>query len=288
MPQDTAAAGPRAFGGEGPQQSPGDLFRRSAAADAEAGQPDGAHPERRDGEPAEEPAQHGVAARRQTVLCAGGRHWGRADSASTYHGHAAAARLKAGDRQDATAGSGMTSRLDGHAGSAADLASLPGEIAVEPGLAARATERRVTAIDPLQSGRSFPATTGFVASSADAVLGSVRSRATVRVPLTAGNLTRHLERLSAGSRAAALAAANADAENSPPKGFADLPPSIEALILHDAFRASGCTLRAWLSLSLVNKCGSFPQMETTKRNASFACLHAHRCLTTFFWPRRLP
>ena len=84
---------------------------------------------------------------------------------------------------------------------------------------------------------------------ADAGLGAVRDRPCV--PLTAGNLARHLERLSAGSRAEAQAAANA--ADPRPKGFRDLPPTIEALILRDAFMAAGCTLRCWLDLSLVNK-----------------------------------
>jgi len=71
------------------------------------------------------------------------------------------------------------------------------------------------------------------------------------VPLTVGNLARHLERLSAGSRAAAQAAANA--ADPGPRGFRDLPATIEALILRDAFRSGSCTLRSWVDLSLVNK-----------------------------------
>ena len=86
---------------------------------------------------------------------------------------------------------------------------------------------------------------------AGAGLDAVRDVGAPCVPLTVGNLARHLERLSAGSRAAAQATANA--ADPQPKGFRDLPATIEALILRDTFRAAGYTLRSWLDLSLINK-----------------------------------
>ena len=88
-------------------------------------------------------------------------------------------------------------------------------------------------------------------TTAGAGLGAAGDRGAPCVPLTVGNLARHLERLSAGSRAAAQAAAIAADPQA--KGFRDLPATIEALILRDAFRAAGRTLRSWLDLSLVNK-----------------------------------
>ena len=101
----------------------------------------------------------------------------------------------------------------------------------------------------------WQAKTGFKTTSADALTGrSGRAAASARVALTAGNLARHLERLSAGSAARAAAASAADPFDPRPKGFADLPASVEALILHDAFEAGGRTLRSWLNLSLVSRC----------------------------------
>ncbi len=81
-----------------------------------------------------------------------------------------------------------------------------------------------------------------------------RAATSAHVALTAGNLARHLERLSAGSAARAVAAATAGPADARPKGFADLPASVEALILLDAFEAGGRTLGSWLNLSLVSRC----------------------------------
>ena len=96
------------------------------------------------------------------------------------------------------------------------------------------------------------ATTGFDTTSTDASTPGIgRAAASPGVSLTVGNLARHLERLSAGSAARAAAAFQGSV---PPKGFADLPTSVEALILHDAFKADGRTLQSWLNLSLVSRC----------------------------------
>ncbi len=80
----------------------------------------------------DEPAQHAITpARRRIVLCGGDREWGRADSASTFRGHAMVALRKAGKQRQETGwdgGSGAAARLGGQAGSAADLTSLPGAV----------------------------------------------------------------------------------------------------------------------------------------------------------------
>ena len=101
------------------------------------------------------------------------------------------------------------------------------------------------------------AKTGFKTTSAavSAGRGSWPSPSAC-ISLTTGNLARHLERLSTGS-AASAAAASPGLVDVRPKGFADLPASVEALILRDAFVAGDRTLRSWLNLSLVSKCGSW-------------------------------
>lgn len=79
-----------------------------------------------------EPVQHAsTTTRRRTVMCGGNREWGRADSASTFRGHAMVGLCKAGEQRQDTGrdgDSGAAARLRGQAGSASDLISVPGAI----------------------------------------------------------------------------------------------------------------------------------------------------------------